>query len=118
MPIRDTRMIQRAFEQRWKFDPGQRAAVIARLLGVIANRNSSPREVTAAAKALLAAEAQNQADEHKVIDVSVSTSNHRLDAIAAELGIEIGFVEAITRQADSGTSGVEVGANAIDTDSP
>jgi len=111
MPIRDTRMIQRAFEQRWKMDPGQRAAVVARLLGVIANRNSSPREVTAAAKALLAAEAQNQADEHKAIDVRISTRHDRLDAIAADLGIEIGLIEAATREADS-----SVGGDAINTE--
>jgi hypothetical protein len=69
---------------------------------VIADPASSPREVTAAAKALLAAEQQNQSDEHKLIDVSVATRHDELDAIAADLGIEIGLVEAADRAATGG----------------
>jgi hypothetical protein len=69
---------------------------------VIADPASSPREVTAAAKALLAAESQNQSDEHKLIDVSVATRHDELDAIAADLGIEIGAIEAADRAATGG----------------
>jgi hypothetical protein len=71
---------------------------------VIADPASSPREVTAAAKALLAAESQNQSDEHKLVDVSLSTKNFELDAIASDLGIEVGVVEDATRKAEIGTS--------------
>jgi hypothetical protein len=73
------------------------------MMAIVADRSCSPRERTSAFKAILAAEAQNQADEHKVIDVNVSTRHDRLDAIAADLGIEIGFIEAATREADSST---------------
>jgi hypothetical protein len=69
---------------------------------VIADPASSPREVTAAAKALLAAESQNQRDDHKVVDVSIATRHDELDAIAADLGIEIGLVEAADRAATGG----------------
>lgn len=57
--------------------------------------------MTSASKALLAAEGQNQADEHKAVDVQVSTRHDRLDAIAADLGIDIGLIEAVQGQADS-----------------
>jgi hypothetical protein len=63
---------------------------------VLADPKSSNREITAAAKALMAAESQNQADEHKVIDVRVTTRHDELDAIAADLGIEIGAIEDAT----------------------
>ena len=55
----------------------------------------------------MAAESQNQADEHKVLDVSISTRNAELDAIAADLGIEIGFIEAVSRPSEGSTDRVE-----------
>jgi hypothetical protein len=60
MPIKDTRMISRAVMQRWPIKPEYRSGLIAKLMQVIANPNSSAREVTAAAKALIAAEKQNR----------------------------------------------------------
>jgi hypothetical protein len=107
MPIRDTRMMARALEQRWPINENARKAIVSRLLRIIADSQSSPREVTAASKALLAAESQNQLDQHKVLDVSISTRNAELDAIAADLGIEIGFIEAISRPAEGSTDRVE-----------
>ena len=56
------------------------------MLRIIVDPNSTPREVVTASKALLSAEAQNQSDEHKVVDVHIG--NARLSAIAAELGID------------------------------
>jgi hypothetical protein len=102
MSVQDTRMMARAIEQRWPINSNARKAVISQLLRIIANPASSPREVTAAAKALLAAESQNQSDEHKLIDVSVATRHDELDAIAADLGIEIGAIEAADRAATGG----------------
>jgi hypothetical protein len=100
-------MMARALTQRWPIKPEYRQAIVSRLLRVIADKDSSPREVTAAAKALMAAESQNQADEHKVLDVSISTRNAELDAIAADLGIEVGFIEAVSRPAEGSTDRVE-----------
>ena len=48
--------------------------------------------MTAASKALLAAEGQNQSDEHKLVDVELQRRNIELDAIAADLGIETSIV--------------------------
>lgn len=100
MGIRDTRMIQRAFESRWDIRPEYRDVLVKRLVKIIADPNSSPREVTAASKALIAAEAQNQSDQHKVIDVGVQQRNLELDSIAAELGIEAHLV--VDAQRESG----------------
>ena len=94
----------RALEQRWPISDKVRKAIVGRLVQIVADPASSPREVTAAAKALLAAESQNQSDEHKLVDVSLSTKNFELDAIASDLGIEVGVVEDATRKAEIGTS--------------
>lgn len=63
--------------------------------------------MAAAAKALLAAEAQNQQDEHKVIDVNVATRNDNLDAIAIDLGLDLGLIKAIEGTTDRSTEGVK-----------
>lgn len=107
MPIRDTRMMSRALMQRWPIKPEYREAIIKRLVRVVADPNSSPREITAAARGLLAAEAQNQADEHKVVDVGIANRNAQLDAIASDLGIDLRVIEDVERKATRGDSGVE-----------
>jgi len=56
---------------------------------------------------ILAAEQQNQLDEHKVIDVRVQTRHDELAGIAADLGIEVGAIEDAARQADCGIGGIE-----------
>jgi ethanolamine utilization protein EutP (predicted NTPase) len=88
MGIRDTRMIARAIEQRYPISPEFRSILVKRLINIVASKDAKNREAIAAARALLAAEAQNQADEHKVVDVSLSARNVELDRIAADLGIE------------------------------
>jgi hypothetical protein len=107
MPIRDTRMMAKALEQRWPISDNARRAIIGRLLKIIADPQSSPREVTAASKAILSAEAQNQADEHKLVDVSISTRNDRLSSVAADLGLDPNLIEAAAREASGGDSGDE-----------
>jgi hypothetical protein len=101
------RMEARAMEQRWPTKPEYRDALIKRNVKIILNPNSSERAVAAASKVIIAAEAQNQADEHKVIDVRVITRNDDLDGIAADLGIEVGVIEAVQREADLGIDGTE-----------
>ena len=98
----------RALEQRWPMTPDVRKAVIGRLIKVLTDPESKKREIIAASKALMAAEAQNQADEHKVLDVRVATRNDRLDAIAADLGIDPSIIEAAARQADISLGTTEV----------
>lgn len=100
-------MMQKSLEQRWPIKLEYRAAMIQRLMRIVANPKSSSREVTAASKALLAAESQNQLDEHKVIDVRVTTRHDQLAGIAADLGIEVGAIEDAARKADCGIGSVE-----------
>jgi hypothetical protein len=99
-------MMARALQQRWPIKPEHKQEIIDKLLRVLSDATASPREITAAAKALMAAESQNQADEHKVIDVGVATRNDRLDAIAADLGIDPSLIQAIEGEADSGTESI------------
>ena len=66
--LRDIRMIERAMRERWPIPPEFREATIKRLVRIIADPNSSNREVTSASRALMAAEAQNQQDEQQAAD--------------------------------------------------
>ncbi len=63
--IRDTRMVERALRKRWPIKEEHKEAVVTRLMMIVADRKSSNREATSAAKALLAAESQNQGDDHQ-----------------------------------------------------
>ena len=105
--IKDGRMIARAISQRWPIPPEYRNAAIRRLMRTIADPNSTSREATSAIKALLAAEQQNQSDEHKVIDVHVETRHDKLDGIAADLGIDLGAIEDAEREAGRRIDGIE-----------
>jgi hypothetical protein len=111
MPIRDTRLLARAVMQRWPINPKMREGIIGALARVLTDPNASHREKTSAAKALMAAEKQNQEDEHKVIDVSIQARNDRLDEIAADLGIEVSAIEDATRKAGTSNRGDEVAAD-------
>jgi phosphosulfolactate synthase (CoM biosynthesis protein A) len=77
------------------------------MLGIMLSGDAKPRDRISAGKALLAAEAQNQADEHKAVDVSLRTEHDRLDAIARDLGLEVGLIEAAEGQSRGGADGVE-----------
>src|SRR5262249_23494386 len=49
---RDPRLYEQALRERWPVPPAARARVVKRLLEVVNNKASSPRELTSAAKAL------------------------------------------------------------------
>jgi len=79
--------MERALRERWPIKPEYREKIMFSLLAIVADKNASPREKTAAARALMAADAQNiemekmeQADEHE--------HRARLVAIAKHLGPE------------------------------
>ena len=59
----DARLVERAIRKRWPIPPEFREAVIAQLAAIVADPTSSRREKTSAARTLLTAEGQNQADE-------------------------------------------------------
>lgn len=98
-------MIQQALEQRWPIEPLHRKALVQRLVRIIANPESTNREVTAASKALIAAEAQNAADEQHV-DRMDAGRNRILDIVARidtreSLGITDDRGEAIVNQSNA-----------------
>ena len=84
--LRDVRMIQKAMEQRWDIKPEYKSALVRRLVAIIANPDSTAREVTSASRALIAAEAQNQSDEHS--DEQIDEQRNRFLAVAERLGLE------------------------------
>lgn len=56
-------MAQKALEQRWPIKQEYREALVKRLMRIIADPNSSAREVTSASKALIAADVVNVAED-------------------------------------------------------
>ena len=104
---RELQLEARALRQRWPIDDRQRNAIIRTMLGIMLSGDAKPRDRISAGKALLAAEAQNQADEHKAVDVSLRTEHDRLDEIARDLGLEVGLIEAAERQSGGSVGGVE-----------
>lgn len=111
LSVRDTRMMSSALIQRWPMSEEKRQSVIDALLNVIQNSHN-PREITAAARALIAAEGQNQSDEHKVIDIANPGKNSRFAAIAQGLGIDPILIDSNAGETSRGTESVE--PNAVD----
>jgi hypothetical protein len=100
-------MIGRAIEQRWDIRPEYKAGVIRRLMEVIANPDSSAREITAASRAIIAAEGQNREDQ--VHDEQADAQRSRFLAIAERLGLNQNTEPAIevraTRSDNSAADG-------------
>lgn len=101
----DLRLFAMAIKQRWKIDEAYRNEAVERLREIMQSSND---EIALKAIAQVRAlEAQNQKDEHKVIDVHVSARLNQLDALAADLGIEVEAIEDATRQASGGDRSTE-----------
>jgi len=81
-------MMAKAVEQRWPMSSEVRAAIIQKLLKVMGSKDSSPREITSAAKAIMSAESQNQKDEHKDLD----DFSNRLLELANRLGVDVSSI--------------------------
>lgn len=100
----DLRLLRQAM--RWNTST-LREAMIEKLPDDL--RSDDPRIRNAARKVVLEMEAQNQRDDHKVIDVRVVTRNGQLPGIAAELGVDFRLIESAARNA-SGSAGSTEGA--------
>ena len=105
MGIKETRLMARALMQRWNLGEEKRNEIIDVLYSIAKDVSNSPRERTSAAKALMSAEKQNQEDEHKLIDVRIQQRHAELDALAADLGIEVGVIEDATRAGNGSGAG-------------
>ena len=91
----DALLMGRAIKERWPIAQEYREAIIKRLVTIAVDKQSTRREATAAARALMYAEAQNQSDQHheagKVVHhdhvVTVDARRTRLLGIAQRLGL-------------------------------
>ena len=96
-------MEARAVEQRWPVRPDYRDALIKRNMKIILNPNSTERAVSAASKIILAAEAQNIADEQHADHTRMDAGRNRVlallggDGTAASPIILDGRREAVAR---------------------
>lgn len=101
----DLRLLRYAIKKRWEIPEAFRGLIVDRLRHVIENGDDDIALKAIAETRHL--EAQNQKDEHKVIDVHVSARLNQLDALAADLGIEVSALEDATRKASGGDRGTE-----------
>lgn len=106
----DLRLWNRAIKQRWKIDESFRDIAVERLRKIIEECDDDEIALKAIAQ-VRQLEAQNQKDEHKVLDVRVQIRHDQLPGIAADLGIEVSAIEDAAREADSG-----VGDTATESD--
>ena len=112
--IRETRLWEKALKERWNIPEAMRGAIIRELGRIIIDTTASRREKTAAARALIAADAQNieveklnQADEHERRARLVDIAKHLGPGDVARLSAESGIViEGISEPTDNGRTRV------------
>jgi hypothetical protein len=92
-------MIEQAVKNRWLTDDLKADAIAAIRRGLT---SGDDRAEQSAVRSLVAMEAQNQKDQHKVVDVNLATRHDQLSGIAADLGIEIGVIS--NAESESGGS--------------
>lgn len=73
----------KAIEQRWPINPQFRKIIVNRLMRIMADPESSNREVMSAIKGLIAVESQNQKDEHIS---AIQSDRNRILEFAERLG--------------------------------
>lgn len=103
----DDRLEIRALKQRWPIPDKYREFIINKLLKIALDDGTTNRESIMAAKALLAAEAQNQSDEHTA---AVQSDRNRFLEVARQLGIDADFrliAEGRTDSSDGSSDGAE-----------
>ena len=79
----DLQMIERAVNRRWNFDRSLAEAAVQDGL-----RSPDDRVKVRALGIAVAMEKQNQADEHKVLDIGNQHNRDRLIALAGRLGVD------------------------------
>ena len=95
-------MLGTAIRKRWLTDELKPLAIEAIERGL---QCGDERAEQTAVRNLLMMEAQNQGDEHKLVDVRIQQEHDRLDAIAAELGVDPVAVADAARSAGLIASG-------------
>ena len=108
----DLRLLRMAIKKRWDIPEEFRGVIVGRLRDMIENGDDEiALKAIAEARQL---ESQNQKDQHKVVDVSVSERNYQLDAIASDLGLDPSVIEAVAREAGGSDRRIEVSAEDAD----
>ncbi len=102
--LRETRRWEKALRERWPIPDAMRSVIVKSLAKILLDADSSPREKTAAAKALMAADSLNvqqermdQADEHerrqRLVELARQLSPGEVARLSAESGVVVdGFV--------------------------
>jgi hypothetical protein len=102
--MRQTRLWERALRERWPIPEAMRSVIVKSLAKILLDAESSAREKTAAAKALMAADSLNvqqermdQADEHerrqRMVELARQLSPGEVARLSAESGVVVdGFV--------------------------
>jgi hypothetical protein len=102
--LRETRLWEKALRERWPIPDAMRSVIVKSLAKILLDADSSPREKTAAAKALMAADSLNvqqermdQADEHerrqRLVELARQLSPGEVARLSAESGVVVdGFV--------------------------
>ena len=102
--LRETRRWEKALRERWPIPDAMRSVIVKSLAKILLDADSSPREKTAAAKALMAADSLNvqqermdQADEHerrqRLVELARQLSPGEVARLSAESDVFVdGFV--------------------------
>ncbi len=102
--LRETRRWEKALRERWPIPDAMRSVIVKSLAKILLDADSSPREKTAAAKALMAADSLNvqqermdQADEHerrqRLVELARQLSPGEVARLSAESGVVVdGFI--------------------------
>jgi hypothetical protein len=85
--IRDTRLVAKALAESWPIPRNLRRPLVARLAGIVQDPDASPREATAAARAILLASRINldavaatiRAREHEELAERIVALEERID---------------------------------------
>ena len=94
----EIRLVEQAFRNRWEIPEETREAVVTQLTAILCT-SEKDRDKIAAARALLAAEGQNQLDQHKLADLKRERYDDQLSTIARDLGIDPALIIDATAQA-------------------
>ena len=89
--IRTTRLVERALRERWPIPKALRKPLIERLVEIVQDTGSTPREVTSAAKAILYASKLNL----ETITATIKAQEHeelveRLEELEQRVGSQKG----------------------------
>ena len=100
----DLRLWRRAIKQRWPINDNFKLVAIRRLQDIVAGQDDElALKAIAETRQMIS---QNQKDDHKVVDVRVTTRHDELSAIAADLGIEVSALPHAEAESSGGSPGI------------